>query len=145
MVRYATDPVVTAVIATLTTVGLKVGDGIAPAGVGWGAGASGAAGVDVFQAYAVVHLFRVEHDGSLVDPFDDGAPVISVSAYADTASHARRVGDIAHSALVDGVVTVTGRSVMLVAPLDDASTDRLDDVQPPIWQDVRRYRISTTA
>jgi hypothetical protein len=33
---------------------------------------------------------------------------------------------------------------MLVEPLDDSATDRLDDVQRPLWQAVTRYRVHTT-
>lgn len=140
MVKFRAAAVIDAVIVLLRAEGLVVGDGEKPVGAGW----QTVPDVGVFKAYVTVWPFSVRFDGTLGVPFDDGDPVVSVNCFGDTASVARQVADLAWTALVDGVLVVDGRDVIQVTPLDDMATDRDDSVQPPIWQDVRRYRISTT-
>ena len=143
MTAFRSNPVVLAVIATLETANLIVGDGEAPRDreVGW----QGKAAASNFVGYCVVHQFSRGFDGSIDDPYDDGMPVVSINSFGANAKQARGIGDKAHSALLDTPITITGRSVMWVEPIaDDASTDALHDVEPPMWQDVQRFRIATT-
>lgn len=137
---YQANPVVEAVIKVLADGGLVVGDGEKPDGAGW----QGPAATSNFVPYVVVHPFAKAFDGTIEDPFVDGAPTLSLNAFGATSEQARRVSDKAFTLLTTITPTITGRHVMIVEPLDDGATDRFDDVQPPIWQDVQRVRIHTT-
>lgn len=139
--RYQTNPVILAVIENLRAAGLAVGDGEAPLGVGW----QDAPANSLFVAYCVVHGFSKRFDGSIDDPFDDGSPTISISSYGLDREQATQTADTAHTSLTTNPVTIPGRHVMIVEPLDDSATDRLDDVRPAMWQDVQRIRVHTTA
>lgn len=141
MVKYAANPVTNAILANLTAATLVVGDGEKPDAGGW----SGPPDTSAFVGYVVVHAISRQFDGSIDDPFDDGAPVVQFSSYGTTRAQAQLIGDMAAAALQNTPLTITGRHVMLIEPTDEGATMRFDDEQPPIWQDAQRFRIHTTA
>jgi hypothetical protein len=142
---YQQNPVLLAVIASIEAIPAEVGDGEKPDGAGW----QGAPNNSTFVGYSVVHPFRNSFDGSIDDPFDDGSPTISVASYGANRAQATMLADRIHTRLVTVPLAITGRHVMIVVPLEDSAVDRVGEgsspTQPPMWQDVRRYRIDTTA
>lgn len=136
-----THPVVEAALDVMRDAGLLVGDGRKPAGGGW----QKAPNTGTFRGYIVVHVFSARYDGTIGKPFDDLSPTLSITGYGDTAAVARQTADMAGLALMTGTWSIPFRDVFQVRPLDDSAADVDDDVQPPLFQDVRRFQIGTTA
>lgn len=140
MTAYSAHAVTAAVIANLVAAGLAAGDGEKPTGAGW----QGAASETPFDPYVVVFPISRGFDGTLDEPFDDGSPLIQLSAYGATREQAQIYSDRAATALMTTPITIAGRHVMLVEPDVAGGPMRFDDAQPPLWQDPQRFRIHTT-
>ena len=136
--RVVTD----AIVAALTAAGLRVGDGIEPAGAGW----TGPAGQSTFNGYVVVHpLPGGDVDGTIAAAYADAAPLYQLSAYGASRAHSEAIADQAREALLPAVLTITGRAVAQVRLDMLGGSARVDGVQPPIWQAADRYEIQTTS
>lgn len=128
MAAIQQNPHALALLATLATGGLAVGDGVAPP--------------THPGRYAVLHMLPGgEIDGTASDPEEwiDGR--FQITAVGRNASEARWVADQAGIALT-GPVTVAGRSIQRVRPLEAwGGVTRDDDVSPPLFYATRVFGI----
>lgn len=128
--------VTTALIDLLEDAGLLVGDGTAPATGGWTKNKGD------FQGYVVLHaLPGGVTDGSIDSPDEHAEPVYQVSGHGATRAQAELVADTARAALLTDPLVVSGRTVAQVSIDMLGGCRRLDDLQPPQWQSVERYRV----
>jgi len=139
-VTHLARTLTTAVIATLEDAGITVGDGEQPAGSGWQAGPDNSA----FVGYAVVHpVGGGDSYGPIDGPDQDFEPVYQISAYGATRAQAELIGDLARTAMVNTPIIVTDRRVVLVSIELLGGCRRDDQVLPPVWQAVDRFRVLT--
>jgi hypothetical protein len=131
-----------AIIASLTTAGLTVGDGIKPAAGGW----QGTPGSANFNPYVIVYATPGGfYDGSIAAPFADARVDYTISGFGASQDQAQWCADKVFARLIDPAnVTVSGRGVQLLSPDVDGGCIRDDDVTPPIWHSPTRWRVSTT-
>lgn len=130
-----------AIISTLTSAGLEVGDGEAPDGVGW----QGSPGASNFTPYVVVHATTGgRFDGPIGQPFGDAYVDYTLTAIGATQQQAQWVNDEVYEALTSTALSVSGRSVSLVRPDVEGGAQRDDDAQPAVWFSPTRWRIQTT-
>lgn len=132
----------TGIIALLTGAGLLVGDGITPNGAGW----QGVPKQSNFVPYCVVHpLLGGISDGSIGDPHGDSEVVYQVSCYGGDRLSCEAMANRVHSTLLGATrPTVTGQTVKHVDDDVLGGARREDDLQPPLWMAVPRYRFFVT-
>ena len=139
--RYSGRLLTDAIILTLATAGLEVGDGEAPEGVGW----QTIAGQSQFFGYVVVHpIPGGVLDGTIDAPDADAWPIYQCSSYGANRAQCEFVADEARDVLLSTPITLSARTVAQVRVDMLGGARREDDIQPPIWQGVDRYRIFTT-
>jgi hypothetical protein len=134
-VAPASRPHTAGVISTLRTVGLTVGDAIAP-------------DTTATQKWAVVYGGGVGLlDGTMRDERTDASPVVQVTSVGTTAEQSEWVADTVRRTLLARPVTlaVSHRRVLSVSVEASQPTRRDDDVHPPLFYGVDQYRISTTS
>jgi hypothetical protein len=138
---YRGRAITEAIIAVLTAAGLRVGDGVKPAGAGW----QGTAGQSDFRGYVVVHpVGGFEIDGTLDQPSDDVWPLHQLTSYGANRAQCEEVADDAREAMMTIPLTVTGRSLGRTRIDLVGVVTRTDDVQPPIYMAPDRYTVYTT-
>lgn len=134
-----------AVLTRLQSTGLLCGDGRKPAGAGW----QGAAGMSAFVSYLVLYplgLTRNGPDAPLADMGTDPQLLYQVTSVGSDRRSAEAAADLAAAALLSGVdLGVSGASTIRVWQETSAGVTRDEDVNPPLFYAVDRYRIDTTA
>lgn len=132
--RKVTD----AVIAALDAAGLTVGDGQKPDSAGWNAARTR------FEPYVVVHgLPGGTTDGPLDDADADAEPLYQITAHGASRAQAEWCADEARTVMLAAAFTISGRTVAQVSIDMLGGCRRVDDLQPPQWQAVDRYRVLT--
>lgn len=132
-----------AIITHLEDAGLLVGDGVAPEGSGW----AGTAGQSNYNAYCVVHpLLGGHEDGSLGEPHSDAQVVYQVSSFGPTREQAEIVASNVDATLKSlPYPSVVGMSIRYVDDDVLGGARRQDELQPPDWIAVPRFRFYVTA
>lgn len=123
--------------------GYPVGDGIAPADVGW----QGAPGQSPFQGYGVVHTIAGGAlDGPMCSPSADADLLWQVNGMGGTQAHADTVMDTFSGLLLGPLppLQIAGRALLWVRSDVFHGAARQDPDQPSIWWSYARYRIGTT-
>jgi hypothetical protein len=135
--RLLTD----AVIHALESAGLKVGDNVAPPGVGW----VGVPGASSFTGYVVVYgLTGGVLDGPIGAPDDDASTIVQLTSVGADRRQCMWVADKARGVMLTTPLQIIGRTVSRVAVDMLGGTVRDDDVQPSVTFSPDRYRIWTT-
>lgn len=138
---YRSRPVTEAIIATLATANLVVGDGEKPDDGGW----VGVAGQSDFVGYVVVHPIGTRDiDGTLDEPSDDVWPLHQISAFGASRAQCEQIADTAREAMLGSTLAVTGRRVGRYQPDLLGIITRLDEEQPPLYMSPDRYMAFTT-
>lgn len=114
-----------AVVAALEAAGIVTGDG-APPTVKYGAQTP-----QTFTSYAVVYLLTETFDGSLGGPFDDAEMVWQVTCVAATRAECDSLVHAVNAALIGQTLTVSGRTVPQIRPVEGAPLTRREDDPPP--------------
>lgn len=132
MDRISQDRHALALIAALTAPGLTVGDHRKPDGAS--------------PPYTVFYMLPGgEVDGSLETPDADGDLRFQLTHVGRLPAEARWEADRASTALLSAAVTVAGRSIDRVRPLEASNqVQRDDDIDPPLFYLVARYGAWTT-
>lgn len=143
MAAHSARILTTAIETALSNAGLLVAVGSKPAGGGW----QGTEGNSTFAAYTVVYPTPGGASmGSLSVPFDDVHSDYTISSFGSTVAQAQWGDDKVRATLTAAsALSVSGRSVQLVAPDVDGGVIRDDDVTPPIFHAPTRWRVMTTA
>lgn len=116
-----------AVVAAVAAQNVTTDLAAKPAGTGW----QGQAGDSDFVAYAIVYpLPGGTRDGSIGDPDRDIILNYQVTCVGDSPEAARSVASDADLGVRTGV-TVEGRRVLRVVPVDDGGVQPDDDTQGP--------------
>lgn len=138
--RY--EQLTAALIGHLEAAGMVVGDGQAPEAGGW----SGTAGQSNYTAYCVVHpLLGGIVSGSIGDPHGDGEVVYQVSCYGPTRQSAEIVASNVDTAIKSlPYPSVVGMTIRYVDDDVLGGARRQDELQPPDWVAVPRYRFYVT-
>lgn len=132
------------IIGVLEDAGLRVGDGEADEAWGW----QDKHGQSSFLVYCVVHpLLGGISEGSIEEPHGDGEIVYQVSCYGPTRSQTEKVASDVDEALKQFPfpASIAGLKVRYVDDDVFGGARRMDEVQPPMWQGVPRYRFHVTA
>ena len=142
MVTHSGRLLTNAIIENLQAEGLTVGDGERPAtGAGW----TGAAGQSDYQGYLVVHpLSGGRTDGPIGALDEDAFPLYQLTAWGATRAQCENIADLSRSVMLEVPIVVEGRYVAHVRIDMLGGARRNDQVQPPEWQGVERYRVTTT-
>lgn len=129
------------IIAALEADGLVVFDGEAPASAGW----AGTPGQSSFVGYCVVHpILGGIVDGTIGDPYGMSEVLYQVSCYGATRGQCEQVTEQALAVvLAHRPTTIDGVSIRHVDDDMLGGARRVDDLQPPIWQAVPRFRFYT--
>lgn len=128
----------TGVVAALEAAGLVVGDGYRPTvDHGWRK-------PGVFISYCIVYPLANNFDGTLDDTYDDLDAGFQVTCVGGTRAGVQAVEDTVNDALLDGTVTVTGRTVMQVRPDGGGLLRRDETVTPYVYLSTPRYRLIST-
>jgi hypothetical protein len=137
-------PVAVAVVAVLE-------DALGAGRAGYGSKPTGAGHQTdgTFRTYARVHAGRTTlAGGTAADPNADGVHDVQVTYVGKNATSCDKARDTGRTAvLTTGAVAaeLVGRELMGPVELSDSTEPREDDqVQPPQWYAVDRYRIPTT-
>lgn len=131
--RIAQNPHALAIIAALELEGLDVGDGHAPHDV--------APDDPAWTPYVVLYMLSGgEVDGTAANPDSYGDLRFQLTSVGRLAAEARYIADRAAQAFLVYPVTVPGRSVQRVRPIEASNgVRRDDDVQPPLYTVVARF------
>lgn len=125
LVREHTD----GVIAALESVGLVVGDAVAPSGD---------------PPYVVVYsISAAGWTGTLGALHDDGSLVFQVTCVGRSRDQAEWLADKVILTVLGGI-TVTSRSIPNIALDLSGGVARDDGQTPPLWTAAPRFRIATT-
>jgi hypothetical protein len=121
---------------------VDVGDGRAPAGVGW----QGAPGQSDFVPYAVLHRLSVERESdasSVADPGDAPKLTYQINAIGAVQEQAERVADAIVFDLLGSPLVIVDRDV--VALRHDVSSGAImdEDTHPPLWLVAERITVET--
>jgi len=133
-VAPAGRPHTAGVISALRTVGLTVGDAIAP-------------DTTATQKWAVVYGGGVGLlDGTMRDERSNASPVIQVTSVGTTAEQSEWVADTVRRTLLARPITlaVANHRVLFVSVEASQPTRRDDDIHPSLYYGVDLYRIATT-
>lgn len=125
--RLATDAVITA----LATTGKQIGDGVAPAAA-------------VFPYAVVTPLADVGYSGPINDGQADVEMAWQVTAVGQTRSQAQWMQDACRDALINGSLSISGRTVMTIDLSGGSGVERDDDFQPPLFYAVDIFEIMLT-
>lgn len=122
-----------AIIDTLGNAGLVVGDGEAPRPAGRS---------EIITPCVVFHMVDGGLvDGTLADPDEWVDARFQLTAVGRVAAEVRDIADKASAALAGGV-TVAGRRVMRVQPIDPwGRVERDNDVTPPVYYCTQLWRL----
>ena len=115
----------TAIVTALQAAGLVVGDA-APPTVSYGAQTP-----QTFTGYVVVYPLTETFDGSLGGPFDDADFTWQVTCVADTRAACDALVHAVNAALIGQTLTVAGRTVPQIRPVEGAPLTRREDDPPP--------------
>lgn len=125
------NPHALAIIASLQAAGLTVGDGVAPK----------SSDGKIVAPCVVLHMIPGgEIDGTAAAPDEWADGRFQLTAVGRVAAQARDYADQATQALIDNPITVTGRSVQRVRPIEPwGRVERDDAVSPPLFYSTRRH------
>lgn len=132
-------PLTLGIIAAINGTGILVGDGNKPSGAGW----QGSAGNSTFKPYVVVSSLGGGNSGDLDNPNGDAEPQYQTALFAATVAQAEGVIDRVRAAIIDADYTLPGRKNIGVILDYGGLMSRDDDVQPPIWSLIDRWRFFT--
>lgn len=141
MTTYAPHPHNTAVLALVRAAWALVGDAQAPAGLTYDAKGL------LISAYAVVYpIGSATFDGSLdgSDGQGDAWPITQVTYVGRTREQADALRSKVREQLLGQAVTVNGRRVGPVELDVELAVTRDDDVRPPVFYAIDRYRCYST-
>lgn len=136
-----TGDVTAAMLATLSEVLDRVGDGQTPDSAGW----QGAPGGSAFNGYVVLHSIPGGSlDGSIAEPDDDATTLYQVTAVGATREQCEWHADNARQALVGQDLEIDGRKTVRIS-VDVLTGARRDEtVMPVVWISTDRFRVVTT-
>lgn len=127
------DPHALGVIATLEAAGLTVGDGVGKVD----------SGGELITPQVIVHMIPGgQIDGTAASPDAWADARFQLTAVGSIARQARWALDKASTALADNGVTVAGRVIQRVRPVENqpwGKTERDQDVTPPVFYATRVY------
>jgi hypothetical protein len=132
-------PLTLGLIAAIGDAGVLVGDGVKPSGSGW----QGASGSSTFKPYVVLSSLGGGSSGDLDNPNGDSEPQYQTALFAATVAQAEGVIDRVRSAILDATYTLPGRKNIGVVLDYGGLMSRDDDVQPPVWSLIDRWRFFT--
>lgn len=92
----------------------------------------------------VIHGSTGDPSGSLGDRFADLTVPIQLTAVGTGPEQAVAYADVARTALLTALLTVTGRVVWPAWPTASQLVQRDDTVQPPLWIATAQYSIKST-
>jgi hypothetical protein len=136
MTRIAQGPHALAIIAALEASSLTVGDGVAP---------RTGHPPQIVAPCVVVHMVPGgDIDGTLGDPEGWADARFQLTAVGRVAAEARRSADLADAALEANGVTVPGRVIRRLRPVEPWGRVQIDhDVTPPLFYATRTYGLFT--
>lgn len=134
-----------AVLTRLRSTGLLCGDARRPDGGGW----QGAAGLSAFVSYLVLYPLGVTRNGpdaALADMGTDPQLLYQVTAVGSDRRSAEAAADLAAASMLSGVdLGVSGASTVRIYQEASVGVTRDEDVNPPLFYAVDRYRLDTHA
>jgi hypothetical protein len=128
-----------AILAAIDDTNILVGDGVKPPTGGW----QGASSSSTFKPYVVLAALGGGSSGDLDNPNGDSEPQYQTALFGATVAHCESVIDRVRSAILDADYTLTGRKNIGVVLDYGGLMSRDDDVQPPVWSLIDRWRFFT--
>lgn len=137
-------PTTNAVLVRLQATGLPVGDGRKPTNGGW----QGNPGSSAFRTYLVLYPLDMRRDGpdaSIGDRLTDPQLHYQITTVGLDRFAVETAVDLAADALFhhDTDFVIADRAVIAVTHESSAGVSRDEDVNPPLFFSVDRYRIDT--
>jgi hypothetical protein len=122
-------PHTAAVVTTLETAGLTVGDGT---------------GAGLTTPYVVVYTDSGDVDGPLGDRYADLTQTVFIHAVGTGPEQAQWAADKARAALLTTAVTVAGRTVLYLDHVTSVPVRRDDSIRPPLFLAIDQFALATT-
>ena len=137
---HRNSDVTAAIIYRLTSAGFVVGDNEAPDTGGW----QGSPGTSTFVGYVDVHPTPGgPTNGTMATPSSDAFPDYQIISVGATRAQAEHIGDEVREAMLQGPLTVPGRSVIQLRLDMLGGAVRDDTVQQALFFVSDRYRLTT--
>lgn len=133
-----------AVLSRLESTGLPVGDARAPEDCGW----ESSPGQSTFRSYLILWPLQDDRQGpnaSIGDPNTSPELRYQVTAVGSDRWEARAAGDLAFTALTNGVPLDLDAATVLLAHDVGLGTTTDESVNPPVMTQIDRYRVDISS